>query len=265
MIVYVAGIGVLGPGLEDNRQAMEILGGDQEDLRLPVRAPEARGLAPNEARRCPTTARYALDVGQQALRQAGWEADHVATVFSSGSGDLEILDKNCRALAHPLPALSPTLFHNSVHNAAAGYWGIATGSHAATTSLSAYDDSFVAGLLEALLLVAPGNPCLLVAYDIPAPPALATVRHVSAPFAVAFALTADRPPDHAIRLDWRWESQGAGLAPSPLAGDLEALRLSNPAARSLPLLWHMARRISGFVTLPYLNDGRLQVHITCDA
>ena len=47
--------------------------------------------------------------------------------------------------------LSPTRFHNSVHNAPAGYWGIATGAHGPhRLRLCAYDASFAAGLLEAL-------------------------------------------------------------------------------------------------------------------
>ena len=50
-------------------------------------------------------------------------------------------------------SISPTRFHNSVHNAAAGYWGIATGATAAANALCAYDASFGAGLLEALTQV----------------------------------------------------------------------------------------------------------------
>ena len=46
--------------------------------------------------------------------------------------------------------ISPTRFHNSVHNAAAGYWGIATGATPAANALCADDASFGAGLLEAL-------------------------------------------------------------------------------------------------------------------
>jgi hypothetical protein len=46
-------------------------------------------------------------------------------------------------------ALSPTRFHHSVHNAASGYWAMASHSMAASTALSAFQNSFAAGLLEA--------------------------------------------------------------------------------------------------------------------
>jgi hypothetical protein len=200
-----------------------------------------------------------LDSGDQALADALWVASGVATVFSSGSGDLEILDKNCRALTQKPRALSPTLFHNSVHNAAAGYWGIANGSRAATTSLSAYDESFAAGLLEALMTADTGQDCLLIAYDIPAPPALAPVRHVKVPFAVAIALTRERSARYATRLDWAWESSRGSLKSPDLAANLMALYQSNPAARALPFLSVMARRQDRTLVWPFLKGGQLRL------
>ncbi len=265
MTIYVAGFGVLGPGLPDAEACRAVLRAEETYQAGAVRVPVAEGLSANEARRCPTTARYVLDVGRQALRAAGWDAAGVATVLSSGSGDLEILDKNCRALAGTPVALSPTLFHNSVHNAAGGYWGIATGSRAATTSLSAYDDSFAAGLLEALTTVAPGRPCLLVAYDLPPPAALASVRKVSAPFAVALALSMEAPEGPCAGLSWEWgqaSGEGASRMTSPA---LEALRLGNPAARSLPLLRALCGRRSETLSWAYPEGGALTVAIRFDA
>ena len=61
----------------------------------------------------------------------------------------DITHQICEALARPEREVSPTSFHNSVHNAPAGYWSIATGSRLASTSICAYDVSFAAGLLEA--------------------------------------------------------------------------------------------------------------------
>ena len=46
--------------------------------------------------------------------------------------------------------MSPIRFHNSVHNAAAGYWTIGTDCHEPYTALSAFEDTFGEGLLEAL-------------------------------------------------------------------------------------------------------------------
>src|SRR5690606_40428753 len=69
-----------------------------------------------------------------------------AAVFASSGGDYPIIDQICKALCEPERLVSPTQFHNSVHNSAAGYWSIATGSRAPSTSISAFDDTFAAGL-----------------------------------------------------------------------------------------------------------------------
>ncbi|WP_298140026.1 beta-ketoacyl synthase chain length factor [Acidiferrobacter sp.] len=243
MTTYIAGWGVLGPGLPDARAARAVLLGERPYRDEGVRPPVVEGLSANEARRCPTSARYALDVGWQALRDAGWDPAGVVTVLASASGDLEIADKNCQALARSEIALSPTLFHNSVHNAAGGYWGIATASQASTTSLSAYDASFAAGLLEALTTVAPGRRCLLMAYDFPAPAAFAAARRISAPFAVALALTADRPAGPCASLSWQWTRCDQAVVFAGMTdAALEALRVGNSAARSLPLLQGLSER-----------------------
>ncbi len=262
MIAYLAGLGMLGPGLLDGQQGLAALA-SAELLGAALRAPVATGLSPNEARRCPASARYALDVGMQALSAAGWDAACVATVLSSGSGDLEILDKNCRALTQTPAVLSPTLFHNSVHNAAGGYWGIATHSRAPTTSLSAYDASFAAGLLEALTTLPARRTCLLVAYDLPAPAALASVRKVVAPFAVALALCAEPPRQSPLaRLDWRWQPRSGATETAMPVTEREALRQGNPAARALPLLEAIAKRRPTTVVWPCPRAGELQAELS---
>ena len=62
--------------------------------------------------------------------------------------------------------LSPTRFHNSVHNAAAGYWTIGANAMAPATAISALQGSFGQGLLESMVQLATGSDAvLLVAYD----------------------------------------------------------------------------------------------------
>src|SRR3546814_10360262 len=81
------------------------------------------------------------------------DAGDLATVFAGSDADMAILQRISAALATPERIVSPTDFHNSVHNAAAGYWGIGTGSRAPSTTLAGYDASFALGLLEAGLQV----------------------------------------------------------------------------------------------------------------
>ncbi len=116
------------------------------------------------------------------------------TVFASSGGDSEVLDKICTALTLPDRPVSPTQFHHSVHNTPAGYWSIATGCTQPSLSLSAYDSSFSAGLLEAAALAwAEAVRVLLIAYDLPLPFPLSERRRIVAPFAVALLLNPDRP------------------------------------------------------------------------
>src|SRR5690606_38731424 len=72
--------------------------------------------------------------------------------------------------------ISPIKFHNSVHNAAAGYWSIGTGSLAPYTAISAHEYTFGAGLIEAAAqATCEQRPVLYVAFDIESKGALATM------------------------------------------------------------------------------------------
>ena len=73
-----------------------------------------------------------------------------AAVFGSSNGDAVVVHDILEALASADRPVSPTQFHNSVHNAAAGYWTIATGSHQPATCLGCHDHTLAASLLKAV-------------------------------------------------------------------------------------------------------------------
>ncbi|MGY1458571.1 beta-ketoacyl synthase chain length factor [Luteimonas sp. A534] len=128
--------------------------------------PSPRLLAPNERRRAPPSVAVALEVALAACEAAGRDPATLPSVFASTHGDLAITDYMCATLADDPRAISPTRFHNSVHNAAAGYWTIGTGCLHPATALSAHRASFAQGLLEALAQIACGDEAvLLAAYD----------------------------------------------------------------------------------------------------
>jgi hypothetical protein len=128
--------------------------------------PSPQLLAPNERRRTPTTVAAALEVALAACHAAGREPSTLPSVFASTHGELAITDYMCATLADQPQTISPTRFHNSVHNAAAGYWTIGTGAMRAATAISAFDATFAQGLLEALVQLATGSEAvLLVACD----------------------------------------------------------------------------------------------------
>ncbi len=154
--------------------------------------PVPRLLAPNERRRAPPSVAVALDVALAACEAAGRAPADLPSVFASCHGDLGITDYMCATLAEDPRSLSPTRFHNSVHNAAAGYWTIGAGCLRPTTALSAHRASFAQGLLEALSQLACGDPAvLLVAYDTAGVGPLGRVSQSSGLLGGALLLTTD--------------------------------------------------------------------------
>jgi hypothetical protein len=146
-------------------------------------------LPPAERRRAPTTVLMALAAAEQACAQAGLAPSALPSVFASAHGDLAITDYLCRTLAESPEHLSPTKFHNSVHNAPSGYWTISTGCTHASTAMSASSHTWANGLLEAATqAMCSGGPVLLVAYDMAASGALACVTPTDAPLSVALVL-----------------------------------------------------------------------------
>jgi len=281
LVAQVEGIGLLGPGLDGWTSSTALLEGRSTYISQPTVLPTPDGLPPAERRRLGRVVKLALGVGLQATSKAGAEPATLPAVFASSGGDGPNCHEICQALSHDERLISPTRFHNSVHNAAAGYWSIATGSRAASNAVCAFDASFAAGLLEAVTqVVVDQTRVLLVAYDAPYPPPLFVKRPIPEAFGVAFVL-APVPVGTAVPasagLSRGSASAAAAAASVPPPGDaalarltlsfsdspadrmrdvaLESLRASIPAARSLPLLYQLAVRKPGVVNIDYL-DGR---------
>jgi hypothetical protein len=126
--------------------------------------------------------------------------------------------------------MSPTRFHNSVHNAPSGYWSIATGAMTAATSIAGFRETFAAGLLEAASQLGDGEgPLLLVAYDVAGIGPMAEVAESGVPFGCAFVLdhAAAAPQAPMLRLA---AIAGGGTAVAPGHPGLAALARCNPIA-----------------------------------
>jgi len=236
--VIIEGIGVWAPALPGWQASQDVLTGKAEPQAAGGARPAASLLAPAERRRAPDSVLFALEVAQQAAQMAARDGRTLRGVFASDHGDLAINDYLCATLTQAPEQLSPTRFHNSVHNAPAGYWAIATGCMASTTALSAGDHTFAAGLLEAALLARSEDaPVLFVACDLPACGPLADVVSCRTPFAVALVLSPRRDRSGAA-LRLAVQPQPEVLAPEPAL--LHAVHGDNPVARGLPLLVALA-------------------------
>ena len=255
---WIEGIGLLAPGLPDWPRARAVLRGESAYAAAPSLLPLPGLLPPAERRRASRVVRLALALGLEAAAHAAADVGTLATVFAASGAD----GPNCHALCEQLASddrrISPTRFHNSVHNAAAGYWGIASRSMAPCQVLCAYDASFGAGLLEALAQVlVDRQPTLLVAYDSEYPEPLHGKRPLPDCGGVALLLA----PARSARALARITVRPTGEAATTLAdAELESLRTAIPALRSLPLLQALAggaRRVA----IDYLPPMQLLVEV----
>jgi hypothetical protein len=256
---YIGGIGVLGPGLNNWPQAAAVLSGKQPYLFTPTVLPAPAMLPAAERRRTGRVVKLALAVALEATSSAGADPTLLPSVFSSSGSDGHICHEICQALALSTREVSPTRFSNSVHNVAAGYWSIATGSMTESNALCAFDASFVAGLLDVLTQVTVDQESvLLVAYDTEYPPPLHAKRPIPDALGVALVLTPERSSNSLARIEVALTDESCDKMADL---KLEALRCAIPAARSLPLLQLLAIGGSGRVIVDYLDVSRAAVQI----
>ncbi len=190
LTVYLEGIGTWSPQWPDWDTAAALLrderiGGERTGK------PAASVLAPGERRRAPELILLACESAAQACAAARRDAAQLPCVFASAHGDVATVDAICATLASAPLELSPTRFHNSVHNAAVGYWTVATGCRAASTAIAAGEATMAAGLLEAgLQALADQRPVVLIACETSACGPLAEVLRAGEALALALVLNA---------------------------------------------------------------------------
>jgi hypothetical protein len=198
---------------------------------------DASILAPMVRRRTSTATRVAITAAGRACAAAG--NDHkLPAIFVSSVGEMQVTDKLCRSITRQEYPLSPTLFHNSVHNTAAGYWSMATGSMASMQAMGALDDGFALGLLEAWCqLQTAAKQVLLVVYDETMPEQLLPDYSWKA---CAFALVLDRDARDYPLLHRPFQA----TVPDP-ARPVTNFSVSNPAMAALPLFQTLRQTTSG--------------------
>ena len=262
--VFVHSAGLLGPGLSSWAAAQDVLRGTQPHVAGKTRLPPPACLPSAERRRAGDAIKLAMAVADEAVTMGEVDPKTLATVFTSSSGEGVNCHAICETLASDNRLISPTRFANSVHNAPAGYWHIATASRAPSTSLCAFDGSFAAGLVEAAAKsLSLRAPVLLVASDTPYPEPLHATRPLADSFGVALVLTPQATARSLAAL--QIGLVGANHeAPISLCEDasLECLRAHTPAAHALPLLQALARRERRqSLLIDYLPALRLQADV----
>jgi hypothetical protein len=192
-----------------------------------------RGTIPAHLRRRASQAtQLAFTAATRACLAAGRNPTDLPTIFASVGGEIQVTDVLCVELAKPDGVVSPTAFHNAVHNTAAGYWSIAHGVTASATAMAAGRDSFAMALLESwCVLESTGGELLLVGYDERWPDYLAAPVGGRA-FAAALVLAAGSVEGGLARLG----RPRPGNDRLPMKEEWRAWMVEAPIMAAIPLL-----------------------------
>lgn len=153
--IYIQGIAVCSP--EDslgNNLGIQVSSLDTSVIPVALR------------RRSSMSTRLAIHAGLNACEMATVDPSTIPTLFASVGGEILITDRLCLELTNPVVHISPTQFHNSVHNTAAAYWSIITGCQQASTAMAAGEQTIAMVMIEAWSwLTTHGGNLLVVCYE----------------------------------------------------------------------------------------------------
>jgi hypothetical protein len=231
----ILGVGAWGPSFRNWQDLQDLMAGKNvEDDG--AKGPKPEVIPANERRRAPLPVRLAVEASSQACAMANLEPSSLASVFVSGLGDTQLTDYMCKVLAGENKSLSPTKFHNSVHNAAAGYWTISTDCMQAANSVAGFNESVSLTLMEAVVQAhGEQRPLLLTFYDAPSSPILKELLENEQPFAVSIILT-PVASDASVNLTASVEERRVEWPIVDLQGVLAECYQYNPCAKILPVL-----------------------------
>jgi beta-ketoacyl synthase-like protein len=260
----IHGIGVCATGLPDWASTQSVLLGNAACGTEPLGKLDIPDLPVTERRRVNATSRLAIHAALQAVAHLTTDARvRLPSIFASADGDGAILASSIEALAQQPATMSPTLFHNSVFNAPAGYWTIASGASGPSITVSAGTATFGAGMIEAgVEIVSSGGPVLYIAFDMPFPESLRSFGVAGEAFACALLLGPLSPAAPAWGRLEHWERPASRASPSAVPAPLAARFCGNAAAAALPLLAAIAARRPTAVAVRYHDGDCLELAYT---
>lgn len=235
MKAYLEAIGLQAPGLVgwQASQAQLLAYPNYELTKLPKA--ELGFLPANERRRTTKTIQLALRTAQDTLQNAApdFAEQTMPTLFACVDGDIDISSQMTSDILADDPMISPIHFHNSVHNAPAGYWMIGHQNTAGSSSISAGEFQVANSWLEAVCQLQDEVQLLLVMYDLPLHPVIETYQPTMLEFGVGFLLTAEPTENSIAELNLQLIDATTSPAPDPNYG-------VNLAAQNLAILRALA-------------------------
>ncbi len=256
----IAGAAFWAPTLPGWPLARAAMRGEAMPQDPPARRPAPELLPPAERRRAPDSVALALEAAGAAVTASGLDPRLLPSVFVSAHGDLAINDHLCSMLASTPTLISPTRFHNSVLNAAAGYWTMGVGCHEASTALTAFEHSFANGLLTAAAqCLADERPVLLVGFDVPVAGALRSVTRSEGLLAVALVLSPNMSGQRIASFDATLLPRAPGTAAPALVSAAAQALAGNALADALPFFEALARGDTPALALPLSSRQSLSL------
>lgn len=265
----IVSIGTWGSHFEDwDALKSLLLGSDTPTDKL--KGPKPQVIPANERRRAPLPVRLAVESSWQATQEIDLDPNELTCVFVSGLGDTDLTDYMCKVLASENKELSPTKFHNSVHNAPAGYWTISTKSMGAANSIAGFEQSVSLTLMEALIQCeVEKTPILVTLYDAPVSTVLRPLLENEEPFALSLVIV---PQDHkanGIALRGKVNSGGDTSWPKLNSSNtfLQSLYQTNPSAKILSLVEMIANQNSCdmSITMPLSSGSSITFSLNEDS
>jgi len=187
-------------------------------------------------RRSSQAMQLAFSAATAACEHAQRSPATLPSIFASVAGEINTTDLLCTELAKPEGVMSPSAFHNSVQNTAAGYWSIAQQCTQPASALAAGSDTVAMALLEAWCqLSCQGGELLLVCYDETWPeylnpgcgkPAFGCALVLAAGMVEGSIMQLGRPRSGAPTLPPAW---AASIAKMPILAAMPLLELAERA------------------------------------
>ncbi len=254
----ILGMGAWGEGFTDWQSLRLLLEGNVSEQEA-FKAPTTELIPANERRRAPLPVKLAIESSWQATQMAELDPKEIPCVFVSGLGDTQLTDYMCKVLAGENKALSPTKFHNSVHNAAAGYWTISTGCMQSANSVAGYENSVALALMEALVQAqALNSPMLVTFYDAPCSDVLKPLFKNEKAFALSLVISPDDESGDAVFQSCANETQ----ATWPILDFIEPLQhiyAHNPVGKILSFAKIMCKQENGQLSMPLSADTSFNI------
>lgn len=238
MKCYLQAVNTIGPGFKSWENFCDyIKDGTESDTSFSL--PHI-GFSALIKRRTTDVIRLALSAGLAICDADNDAFGDVASVFATSQGDTDIMNYLGNTLATEPALLSPTKFHNSLHNAPSGYWNMLQNNQQSTTVITAGLYTFAVGLLEAVTFcLLEQQRVLLVIYDKAVDNELKTYIPIQHSFAAALLLS-PQSDEHAIA-SINVEITSHSNATQIELPELNKLMQNNPSAKGLPLLVSIAK------------------------